>query len=118
MGDIPVDFIMSKPVYFVNDSDTVKKAYDIMKDKGTKKILVKDKNQKPIGVLEAWKITSKDYDKKVNQITLGKIELMPQDVDIGAVEKALTFVSAVYIIDQTSNIIGVVTAYDMYKSAA
>jgi predicted transcriptional regulator len=115
-GRTPVEYIMSRPVYFVHDSDTVKEAYDKMREKNTKKILVKDSNQKPIGVLEGWKIRPTDFDKKVSQIALGRIELMSKDVDIDAVAKALELVSAVYITEK-GDVVGVITAYDIFKSA-
>ena len=114
----PVDYIMSKPVYSVKQNHDVGQAYKIMKTHGTKKILVKGKDDKPIGVLESWKITSKDYDRKIKDMPLGKIELMPEDTDIDAVEAALSIVSAVYLTDRknSNQINGVVTAYDLYKA--
>ena len=116
----PLDYIISKPVYSVNEDDTVQKASEIMTTNGIKKILVKDKDGKPIGVLEAWKITPKDYPKKVKDIPLGKIQLMPNNSDFESVRKALGFASAVYITDPASAnaIIGVVTSSDIVKAAS
>lgn len=119
MGRPPIDYIMGKPVYSVNENDPVQKAYDTMKANDTKKILVKNTAGKPIGVLEGWKITPKDYDKKVKDISLGKIQLLPKSTNIESVRKALALVSAVYITDPDANdaIIGVVTSYDLFKES-
>jgi CBS domain-containing protein len=117
IGRPPVDYVMSKPVYFVDENDLVERASDTMKRYGVKKILVK-RNQTPIGVLENWKIGPRDFDKKVKDIPLGEIRLMSQDSDLEDVEKALAMASAVYIVDrnQKDDIIGVVTTYDLYKA--
>jgi predicted transcriptional regulator len=82
-------------------------------------ILVKNGAGQAIGVLEGWKITPKDYEKKVKDITLGKIQLLPKNTDIESVRKALEIVSAVYITDPDANdaIIGVITSYDLFKAA-
>jgi CBS domain-containing protein len=109
---------MSCPLYFVDEGNSVEEACNIMKEHGTKKILVTGKDGEPKGVLESWKITPRDYNKKVKDIPLSQFRLLPQGSDIEAVEEALSNASAVYITDRNNNkkIIGVVTSYDLYKA--
>ena len=114
----PVDVVMSKPVCSVTMNTLLERAYSDMRSYGTKKILVKDQNNKPVGVLEDWKITERDFDKKVKDIPLGKIEVRPEDTDIEEVETLLRSASAVYITARgdPNQIIGVVPSHDIHKS--
>jgi predicted transcriptional regulator len=112
-----VESIMSCPLYSVLEDDSVEEAYNRMKEYGTKKILVIDKNGDPKGVLEGWKISPRDFNKKVKDIPLGPFRLLPQGTDIDEVENALANASAVYVTDRNNKkIIGVVTSYDLYKA--
>ena len=113
-----VDSIMSCPLYSVSENDLVENAYNKMKEHGTKKILVMNENGDPKGVLEGWKISSRDFNKRVKDIPLGEFRLLPQGTNIDEVENALSNASAVYITDKNDKkkIIGVVTSFDLYKA--
>ena len=105
-------------MYDVDEEDPVELAVKKMSEAGTKKILVKSKG-KPVGVLEGWKITPKDYGLKVKQIQpLGKIEVVPRGTAADEAINALKIASAVYVSERNNpnEIIGVVTAFDVQKA--
>lgn len=111
-----VENLMSEPVYEVDVTDPVKKALDIMNQKGTKKILVKS-GTRPEGVLEKWKITKQDLDLKVGQMKLGMMKVVPIGTLISDVKRTLVDNSAIYVsdVDDPEKIVGVVTTYDLVK---
>jgi predicted transcriptional regulator len=114
MREIIVDQIMRKPVFFVQMDDIVEVAINKMKEYGTKKILVKDGN-KPIGVLEKWKILSSDHSKMVKHMDLSHYRGVPLGTALSAVQSDLSNYPAIYIFepDDPNNILGVITAYDL-----
>lgn len=114
MRSILVEEIMKTPVYTIDENKTGEQALEEMRSRGVKKILVTRQN-KPMGVLEGWKITEIDKSKPIKLLDLSAFQVVPIGTELSSIQSYLRESAAVYVYNpkDPNTFVGVVTAYDV-----
>jgi len=111
---IRVEEIMKTPVYTIDEEKTGEEALKEMESRGVKKILV-TRQDKPIGVLEKWKITEVDKRQPIKRLELSPFQVVPIGTELSSIQTYLREYVAVYVSDpkKPQKFSGVVTAFDV-----
>ena len=116
MRPLIVDDIMKTPVYSIEEDKSGEDALKQMEANQIKKILV-TKAEKPIGVLERWKIPDSDKKLPLTRFELSPFQVVPKGTDVSSIRGYLTSYSAVYVLDQKNQkLVGVVTPFDLVQA--
>ena len=111
---VRVDEIMKTPVFTIDEEKTGDDALKEMESKGVKKILV-TRQDKPMGVLEKWKITEVDKSQPIKRLELSPFQVVPIGTELSSIKSYLREYTAVYVYDPKNpeKFVGVITAFDV-----
>jgi len=114
---IVAEDIMTEKVISVDIDSLVSEARKKMSDNDLKKIVV-TKQGKPEYILLEWKVFKEDGNKKINEIieSLNIVNMILLDEDIDDIRRDLQREPALVVMDYNKQMVGVVTATDLYKS--
>ncbi len=114
---IVAEDIMTENVISVDIDSSVSEARKKMKDNDLKKIVV-TKQGKPEYIMLEWKVFKEDGNKKINKIieSLNIVNTILMDEDIDNIRRDLQREPALVVMDYNKQMVGVVTATDLYKS--
>lgn len=114
---IVAEDIMTEKVISVDVDSSVSEARKKMSDNDLKKIVV-TRQGKPEYIMLEWKVFKEAGNKKINEIieSLNRVNTILLDEDIDNIRRDLQREPALVVMGYNKQMVGVVTATDLYKS--